>query len=117
MLVVEPRSPHRTALIFRVAVQDFTFSDGTFIPEGTFVAVAAREMHTDEKIYPGAKDFNPFRFSSTREENDGTEALESRYTMAGLGPSHIPFGYGKHAWCVLLSSTSTDVFPLLSRTP
>ena len=45
-----------------------------------------------------------------REKADGTEALESKYTMAGLGPGHIPFGYGKHAWCLLLLSIRVSVW-------
>lgn len=87
----------RIAHIFRTAMKDYTFSDGTFIPEGTFVTMASKATHTDEEIYPQAHEFNPFRFSAMREKDNGSEA---KYGMVGLGTNHVPFGHGRHAWYV-----------------
>ena len=87
------------AHIFRVAMKDYTFSDGTFIPEGTFIAVASKEIHMDENTYPSAQEFNPFRFSDMRERDQDSEAMTPKYAMVSLGVNHVPFGHGKHAWC------------------
>ena len=81
----------------RKALKDYTFSDGTFIPNGTVVMTAARCVHYDEEIYPSAHTFEPFRFSDLRGE-DG-EGAEHQY--ASTTPDYLPFGYGRHAWCVL----------------
>ncbi|TFY69205.1 hypothetical protein EVJ58_g555 [Rhodofomes roseus] len=83
--------------IFRVAMKDYTFSDGTFVPEGTFVAMASKATHTDETIYPRANEFDPFRFSEMRENDNNTEEMTSKYGMVTLGTNHVPFGHGKHA--------------------
>ncbi|KZT73287.1 cytochrome P450 [Daedalea quercina L-15889] len=83
--------------IFRVAMKDYTFSDGTFVPEGTFVAMASKATHTDETIYSRANDFDPFRFADMREKNIDSEDMASKYGMVSLGTNHVPFGHGKHA--------------------
>lgn len=35
-------------MIIRLAMSDFTFSDGTFIPKGSSLAVSGRAMNQDE---------------------------------------------------------------------
>lgn len=85
-------------------MKDYTFSDGTFVPEGTFVAVASKATHTDENIYPRANEFQPFRFSTMRDKDIGTEDMASKYGMVSLGTNHVPFGHGKHAWYVVMNN-------------
>ena len=80
----------------RKALKDFTFEDGTFIPKGTAIAAAARCVHHDDAFYPNAHEFEPFRFADLREE-DG-EGAEHQYVSTT--PEYLPFGYGRHAWCV-----------------
>ena len=82
----------------RLAMKDFTFSDGTFIPQGTFVSAIAMPMHRDDEFYPDGEMFNPWRFSEMRDE-DG-EGL--RHQMVSTGSDYIAFGHGKHAWYVFL---------------
>jgi cytochrome P450 len=82
----------------RRAMQDFTFSDGTFIPEGTFVGVAVLPTHHDEEYYEDPDTFNPWRFSALREK----EADTSRYLLVSTSLEYHPFGHGRHAWCVFL---------------
>lgn len=80
----------------RLAMKDFTFSDGTFIPQGTFVSAVAMPMHHDDEYYSDGEEFNPWRFSEMRDE-DG-EGL--RHQMVSTGSDYIAFGHGKHAWYV-----------------
>ena len=76
-------------------MQDYTFSDGTFIPKGTKVAIPMHAIHHDEEIYPHADVFDPWRWSEMRQ--DDTEA--TKYQMVSTGPEHVPFGHGRHGWC------------------
>ncbi|KAF8832875.1 hypothetical protein HHX47_DHR1001941 [Lentinula edodes] len=58
-----------TVLGFRKVAQDHTFSDGTFVPKDNFVNCPARAMHQDPKIYgENAREFDPFRWSTLREQ-------------------------------------------------
>lgn len=81
----------------RTAMQDYTFSDGTFIPKGTKVAIPMHAIHHDEEIYPHADVFDPWRWSDVRQ--DDTEA--TKYQMVSTGPEHVAFGHGRHGWYVL----------------
>jgi cytochrome P450 len=81
----------------RVAVKDFKFSDGTFIPMGTHVAAAARPIHMDEKFYEDPLAFKPFRFSEAHKGAiDARDAVKNQITTTS--PQHLLFGHGKHAW-------------------
>ena len=78
-------------------MKDFTFSDGTFIPEGTFVGVAVLPTHHDGEYYDNPETFSPWRFSDMREK-DGGDA--SRHLLVSTGLEYHPFGHGRHAWYV-----------------
>jgi len=77
----------------RKALQDFTFSDGTFIPAGSFVAAAALPTHFDERYYENPDIFNPWRFAEMRSE-DG-EGL--KHQMVTTSTEYVTFGHGRHA--------------------
>ncbi|EED82919.1 predicted protein [Postia placenta Mad-698-R] len=77
----------------RLALKDFTFSDGTFIPAGTTISAPAHAVHFDEDIWPNADVFDPFRFSSLREE----EGEGAKHQMVSTSLDYIPFGHGRHA--------------------
>jgi len=78
-------------------MKDFTFPDGTFIPRGTHVAVAASPVHMDAKFYEDPLTFKPFRFAEAREGADNArEAVKNQ--MVATSPQHLMFGHGKHAW-------------------
>ncbi|KAG5350609.1 hypothetical protein C0989_010177 [Termitomyces sp. Mn162] len=80
--------------MWRKVLEDFTFSDGTFVPKGNLIAVANFAMHHDEENYSDAFSFDGFRFSKMREKE-----LEgySKHQMVTLSDEYIVFGYGKHA--------------------
>ncbi|KAF9235146.1 cytochrome P450 [Melanogaster broomeanus] len=79
--------------MFRRAMKDFTFSDGTMIPKGTFLAFATKSTHLDSELYDDPDVFDPFRFSNTRDE-DG-EGLKRQFVSTN--PKYLAFGHGKHA--------------------
>ncbi|PBK99161.1 cytochrome P450 [Armillaria gallica] len=75
-------------LMIRKALKPFSFSDGTTIPAGTFVSVAATPIHCDKKRYENPLGFDGFRFS------DGTN---NRTSMVTTSPWFLSFGHGKNA--------------------
>ena len=86
-------------------MKDFTFSDGTFIPKGTMIAVATRSLHHDERFYENADAFEPFRFAEMRE--DDSEGVKYQFVSTAI--DYLPFGLGKQAWYVVfISSSSAD---------
>lgn len=84
--------------VWRKAMKDFRFSDGTFIPEGTVIGVATRCIHHDEEFYPNPDVFEPFRFAEMQ-DNDGEGG---KFQFVSTSPEYQPFGHGKHAWYGML---------------
>ena len=86
----------------RLALEDFTFKDGTFIPKGAFVSVAQHATHTDAVYYDNPLVFDPWRFSRIREgEGNLTKPMATTASV-----EYIPFGLGRHAWYVLSPGTA-----------
>ncbi|KAJ7021773.1 cytochrome P450 [Mycena alexandri] len=86
-------SPGGAVGMLRHAVKDFTFSDGTVVPAGTLIAVPILAEHHDERNYPNAQIFDPFRFSRMRDV--AGEGL--KHQMVTPSPSFLTFGLGRHA--------------------
>ena len=102
----------------RRAMKDFTFSDGTLIPEGGFVSVIEQPMHHDPEHYENPDVFNPWRFVELRESfqqhaGDADDTRPPRYGVVSTSAEYVTFGHGRHAWCVLskisVSSTYAEV--------
>ncbi|KAL2055340.1 hypothetical protein ABVK25_004148 [Lepraria finkii] len=51
----------RTAVFHRLAMEPLTLSDGTYLPEGTFITVAAASTLLDPEITPDPETFDAFR--------------------------------------------------------
>ena len=77
----------------RVAVKDFTFSDGTTIPRGTLVSASIQNIHCDDEVYEDPLRFDGFRFSKMREGSEKTVGVG----IVSSSPVHLPFGHGRHA--------------------
>ncbi|KAH9928846.1 cytochrome P450 [Fomitopsis serialis] len=73
--------------INRKTVQDYTISDGTFIPKGTFLAAAARPIHFDGEHYANPDVFDPWRFV-----NGG-----GKDHMIKTSDHYLLWGHGRHA--------------------
>ncbi|KAI6124825.1 cytochrome P450 [Pisolithus croceorrhizus] len=65
----------------RIAMNDFTLADGTFIPQGTILA------------FPVPNAFEPFRFADKRNK----ESKGSKHQMVALTPDVLSFGLGTRA--------------------
>ena len=88
---------HATVVtLSRVALKDFTFSDGTCLPAGTFISVPLYTTHHDESRYSNPDEFDPDRFTMSEEHGgDGPKPQ-----MVTPNADYIPWGLGRHAWCV-----------------
>jgi cytochrome P450 len=81
----------------RLALRPFTFSNGVTVPAGTLLALPLHSVHTDEKIYPNAHEFDGFRFLRLREK-EGDDVLAARHQLVTTSPELLGFGLGRHAW-------------------
>ncbi|KAJ7050787.1 cytochrome P450 [Mycena amicta] len=90
-----------------MAPEGFKFADGTTVPYGAFMNVAALSSHLDEAHYENANTFDGFRFSRLREAaaargKPSTSADEDspkvfNLQMVSTAPEHVVFGHGRHA--------------------
>ncbi|KAK0470513.1 cytochrome P450 [Armillaria novae-zelandiae] len=77
----------------RYVKKDFVFSDGTVVPAGNHIAVAAQSIHMDEGKYDNPLDFKPWRFHDMRKE----EGEANRHQMISLDFDYVLFGNGRPA--------------------
>ena len=68
--------------------------DGNRIPQGTWIAVPFQPIHMDERFYPNADEFDPFRFARIRAEGDRLDSTQTSET-------YLAFSYGRHSWSVI----------------
>ncbi|KAJ7148805.1 cytochrome P450 [Mycena crocata] len=74
--------------------EGFTFSDGTHLPGGSFLAAATYATHHDEAHYSNADSFDGFRFARMRAAAEGETA---KFQMVTPDTTYFSFGLGKHA--------------------
>ncbi|KAF8844251.1 hypothetical protein BDN67DRAFT_813969 [Paxillus ammoniavirescens] len=90
----------------RKAMKTFTFSDGTVLPKGTFLATASRATtHLDNGICHNADMFDPFQFPNMREE-DGKGV---KHSFVSTNPQYFAFRHGKHAWYECLPLPTSQI--------
>ncbi|KAK0494784.1 cytochrome P450 [Armillaria luteobubalina] len=77
----------------RAVRKDFVFSDGSVVPAGAHVSVAAAATHLDLNNYEDPYEFKPWRFSEMREK-DG-ESIHHQMVTPRL--DYILFGIGRTA--------------------
>jgi cytochrome P450 len=76
----------------------FTFSDGTHLPRGTFIAAATYATHHDDAHYANADVFDGFRFVPIGVGAGGEGGTESaKFGMVTPDAAFLSFGLGKHA--------------------
>lgn len=88
-----------------VCSDGFTAPNGTFCPSGSTVSVPTNGVHNDPEYYPDAATYQPFRFSSQREDGKtGGELLntedyirKANLSFVSTSPEYHPFGHGRRA--------------------
>ncbi|KAL8826944.1 MAG: hypothetical protein Q9170_007211, partial [Blastenia crenularia] len=82
--------------------------DGTHIPRGGWLGVPVIGLHMDERFYPDAKKYDPFRYARMKEDREKTqrekdpeqasEKVSTNDLDAGQPTAtYVGFGYGRHA--------------------
>jgi cytochrome P450 len=99
------------AQMTRAVVKDFTFSDGTKVPKGSYVLIPMHAMYQDDSIFPQSSKFDAFRWSRLRDQPGN----ENRYQFVTTSPTHINFGHGKDA-CPGRFFASQEIKLLLAHT-
>jgi hypothetical protein len=102
----------RIVPIVRKTNKPFQFSDGSFIPPGTFISIADT-VHRDESVNPNPFEFKPFRYAEMRE----VEGEGDKHQMVSLERSHVSFGTGRHAWFVSVDLVRAFVYNTLFGSP
>lgn len=70
---------------------------GWTVPRGAFVTVNLEGTHHDEELYPGARGYDPWRYSRARKSDE--RGLKGKgLGMVTTGDAHLAFGHGRHAW-------------------
>ncbi|TFK19403.1 cytochrome P450 [Coprinopsis marcescibilis] len=80
--------PAGTMGLQRIALQDYTFSNGVTVPKGTWVST---DLVTAHSRYSNAEEFDPWRFYNIHKES-GKPADITTTT-----PEYLLFGHGRHA--------------------
>ncbi|PVF91047.1 cytochrome P450 [Serendipita vermifera] len=80
----------------RVAMQDFSFSNGVRVPKGEMVMAVGNPLHHDPEVYPNPYEFRPFR-SLEQVETEGLPKSSRKYDMATPSAQFMAWGLGKHA--------------------
>jgi cytochrome P450 len=80
----------------RLALRPLKLSNGMTIPARTLVAIPASATHRDEITYPNPDEFDGFRFSKLREDEEDT--MSSRYLTISTSSENVAFGLGRHTW-------------------
>ena len=75
-----------------VTRKDYTFADGTRIPQGTTVSVNSTQAHNDLEAYENPEQFEGFRFAKLRRQQDS-----KKYDILASSSKLLAFGYGRHA--------------------
>ncbi|KAJ3569657.1 hypothetical protein NP233_g4898 [Leucocoprinus birnbaumii] len=76
------------AMSDRIATNDFTFSNGTFIPKGTHFAAAGHAINHDGRVYSNPYEFQGFRY---------VDMDPAKWQMTSLNLEYMGFGIGKRA--------------------
>jgi len=63
------------------------------VPRGTTIALSVDSAHLNEKIYPDALKFDPFRFVKLKEQDQSGK----RFDLVTTGLDSLGFGHGRHS--------------------
>jgi len=83
--------------------------DGTHLHQGCYTAIPVTEIHLDERFYPNAREYHPFRFvredQRSQPENKGrdtsapaTSGNPQSGSLVTTNDTFMSFGIGRHTW-------------------
>jgi cytochrome P450 len=86
-----------------------TLPDGTHIRQGCYTAIPVTEIHLDERFYPNAREYHPFRFvrgdQGSQLENKGCDTSaptaqgnRRSTSLVTASDTFMSFGIGRHTW-------------------
>lgn len=81
----------------RLAMKEFTFSDGTKVPAGSMLQVSAIHMHLDAEVFEDPMKFDGFRFVKMKDRAIAEGHPEKKFDLVTTGVHSMTFGYGRHA--------------------
>ena len=81
----------------RIATSTFALQDGTIIPKGTFISMAAGPMAMDPENYHDPQTFSATRFCGADDSttNSATEKPQRTYEFVGIESGNIHWGHGR----------------------
>ena len=82
--------------MLRIAVTDYTFSDGTTIPAGTVVAAPSLSIHRDSDNYEDPLKFDGFRFVRLKERATLEGQPDKKFDMVSTSHTSLAFSHGGH---------------------
>lgn len=85
-----------TATLQRLATQDVTLSDGTFLPKGTKMEFPAFAFHRDDDLHENAAQFDGYRFLRKR-QGAGEGGGGGKHQYVSVRKDMLGWGYGKNA--------------------
>lgn len=89
---IQRLKPVECATMRSAALQDVTFADGTFIPKGEMVAVAADRM-SNPTVWENPRAYDPYRFMNLRQDPERAASALLENTNA----DHVGFGWNPRA--------------------
>ena len=78
----------------RVAINDYTFSDGQKVPAGTMLAAAATYTHLNPFIYENPLEFDGFRFLTMKERAILDGNPNKKFDMVSTSVQFLSFSHG-----------------------
>ncbi|KAA8569824.1 hypothetical protein EYC84_002167 [Monilinia fructicola] len=86
-------NPLNLVTMNRKMMDTVQLSDGTILPKGSFVGMAAGSIGFDGKIFENPEEFDGFRFEKLRQR----EGSENKFQLVTTGKDSLAFGHGTHA--------------------
>jgi cytochrome P450 len=77
----------------RYSLKPFTFSNGIRVPAGVYLSGDQYGAHHNAELYENPDVFNPWRFSSMRDDGEST-----KHQLVATSNDFLQFGHGRHAW-------------------
>ncbi|KAH8897621.1 P450 monooxygenase [Thozetella sp. PMI_491] len=86
-------NPLDASALARMALKEYTFSNGLQIPKGSVIFTPNSPLFADERFYPNPEKFDGFRFEKMRNDPE----LKSSCDLTSTDQYSMHFGIGRHA--------------------